>query len=108
MVIGDSPQPLMNGHGAPNVNITRIAGKQRRGQSANFFARPRVLPGNNRGAVYREPQMIKVAPQNIMHDRRIVRGNTFAALVIPISKWCAPAPPHSGPASAFRGGVSFI
>lgn len=29
----------------------------------------------------------KVAPQNIMYDRRIVRGNTFAALVIPVSKY---------------------
>lgn len=28
----------------------------------------------------------KIAPQNIMYDRRVVRGNTFAALVIPVSK----------------------
>ena len=37
---------------------------------------------------YRDPyrEFIKIVPQNIMHDRRIVRGNTFAALVIPISK----------------------
>ena len=34
-----------------------------------------------RFALYR-----KVAPQNIMYDRRVVRGNTFAALVIPVSK----------------------
>jgi radial spoke head protein 3 len=27
----------------------------------------------------------KVAPQNIMFDRRVVRGNTFAALVIPVN-----------------------
>lgn len=27
----------------------------------------------------------KIAPQNIMYDRRIVRGNTFAALVIPVN-----------------------
>jgi len=32
---------------------------------------------------YRE--YIKVAPQNIMFDRRVVRGNTFAALVIPVN-----------------------
>jgi hypothetical protein len=30
-------------------------------------------------------EYIRVVPQNIMHDRRIVRGNTFAALVIPLS-----------------------
>jgi hypothetical protein len=30
---------------------------------------------------------IKVVPQNIMYDRRIVRGNTNAALVIPVSKF---------------------
>lgn len=29
----------------------------------------------------------KIAPQNIMYDRRVVRGNTFAALVIPVSKY---------------------
>jgi hypothetical protein len=28
---------------------------------------------------------VKIAPQNIMHDRRVVRGNTFAALVIPVN-----------------------
>jgi hypothetical protein len=27
----------------------------------------------------------KIAPQNIMYDRRVVRGNTFAALVIPVN-----------------------
>lgn len=26
-----------------------------------------------------------MAPQNIMYDRRVVRGNTFAALVIPVN-----------------------
>lgn len=31
-------------------------------------------------------EFMKVVPQNIMHDRRVVRGNTFAALVIPVSK----------------------
>ena len=38
--------------------------------------------------MYRDPyrEFIKVVPQNIMYDRRIVRGNTFAALVIPVSK----------------------
>lgn len=39
---------------------------------------------------YRE--FIKVMPQNIMYDRRIVRGNTFAALVIPVSKILSPPP----------------
>lgn len=36
---------------------------------------------------YRDPyrEFIKIAPQNIMYDRRIVRGNTFAALVIPVN-----------------------
>ena len=33
----------------------------------------------------------KVAPQNIMYDRRIVRGNTFAALVIPVNMQPDPA-----------------
>jgi len=32
---------------------------------------------------YRE--YVKVQPQNIMYDRRVVRGNTFAALVIPVN-----------------------
>ena len=29
----------------------------------------------------------KIAPQNIMNDRRVVRGNTYAAMVIPVSKF---------------------
>jgi hypothetical protein len=33
----------------------------------------------------------KVAPQNIMYDRRVVRGNTFAALVIPVNMQPDPA-----------------
>jgi hypothetical protein len=33
----------------------------------------------------------KVAPQNIMYDRRVVRGNTFAALVIPVNMQQDPA-----------------
>jgi len=33
----------------------------------------------------------KVAPQNLMYDRRIVRGNTFAALVIPVNMQPDPA-----------------
>jgi hypothetical protein len=33
----------------------------------------------------------KIAPQNIMYDRRIVRGNTFAALVIPVNMQPDPA-----------------
>ena len=30
-------------------------------------------------------EYVKAAPQNIMYDRRVVRGNTFAALVIPVN-----------------------
>ena len=33
----------------------------------------------------------KVAPQNLMYDRRVVRGNTFAALVIPVNMQPDPA-----------------
>lgn len=36
--------------------------------------------------VYNVSFYSKIAPQNIMYDRRVVRGNTFAALVIPVSK----------------------
>lgn len=32
-----------------------------------------------------------MAPQNIMYDRRVVRGNTFAALVIPVNMQPDPA-----------------
>ena len=63
-----------------------------RATTADFVARPRLLnrPGAMAGGqgmfrdTYRE--FMKVVPQNIMHDRRVVRGNTFAALVIPVSK----------------------
>lgn len=39
-------------------------------------------------AVLKDPfkEFVKIQPQNIMYDRRVVRGNTFAALVIPVSK----------------------
>ena len=68
----------------------RVTGQ--RATTADFVARPRLLnrPGAMAGGqgmfrdTYRE--FMKVVPQNIMHDRRVVRGNTFAALVIPISK----------------------
>jgi hypothetical protein len=45
------------------------------------------------GAQYRDPyrEYVKVAPQNIMYDRRVVRGNTFAALVIPVNMQPDPA-----------------
>lgn len=32
-----------------------------------------------------------MAPQNIMYDRRVVRGNTFAALVLPVNMQPDPA-----------------
>ncbi len=43
--------------------------------------------------MYRDPykDYVKIAPQNIMYDRRVVRGNTFAALVIPSSMQPDPA-----------------
>ena len=57
-------------------------------QSADFSAKPKIRPGTSTKAssYFREPHMLKIAPQNIMYDRRVVRGNTFAALVIPVSK----------------------
>ena len=39
----------------------------------------------------RRSNFSKVAPQNIMYDRRVVRGNTFAALVIPVNMQPDPA-----------------
>lgn len=68
---------------------------ERASTAKTFTARPRMLnrpgplaQGQQFEQKYRDPyrEFIKIVPQNIMHDRRIVRGNTFAALVIPISK----------------------
>jgi hypothetical protein len=55
------------------------------GGSYQFSAQPQVIRTGQQ--MYRDPykDFIKIAPQNIMHDRRVVRGNTFAALVIPTS-----------------------
>ena len=55
------------------------------GASFQFSAQPQVIRTGQQ--MYRDPykDFIKIAPQNIMHDRRVVRGNTFAALVIPTS-----------------------
>lgn len=63
-----------------------------RSGTAEFSAHPRKIFNREgpkgRQTFYRDPMrdLIRVAPQNIMYDRRIVRGNTFAALVIPVSK----------------------
>jgi len=58
---------------------------QKMGTSYQFSAQPQVIRTGQQ--MYRDPykDFIKIAPQNIMHDRRVVRGNTFAALVIPTS-----------------------
>lgn len=68
----------------------RVTGQ--RATTADFVARPRLLnrPGamaGGQGGMFRDTyrEFMKVVPQNIMHDRRVVRGNTFAALVIPIN-----------------------
>ena len=55
------------------------------GSSYQFSAQPQVIRTGQQ--MYRDPykDFIKIAPQNIMHDRRVVRGNTFAAVVIPTS-----------------------
>lgn len=58
---------------------------QQMGASYQFSAQPQVIRTGQQ--MYRDPykDFIKIAPQNIMNDRRVVRGNTFAALVIPTS-----------------------
>ena len=58
---------------------------QQMSSSYQFSAQPQVIRTGQQ--MYRDPykDFIKIAPQNIMHDRRVVRGNTFAALVIPTS-----------------------
>jgi len=55
-----------------------------------FAARPQVVKPKRK---YRDPyrEFVKVAPQNLMYDRRVVRGNTFAALVIPVNMQPDPA-----------------
>ena len=57
--------------------------------SQGFAARPQVVKQKKFRDPYRE--YVKVAPQNIMYDRRVVRGNTFAALVIPVNMQPDPA-----------------
>jgi len=44
-----------------------------------------VIPTENLCKLFLVIGYRKIAPQNIMYDRRVVRGNTFAALVIPVS-----------------------
>jgi len=58
---------------------------QQMGSSYQFSAQPQVIRTGQQ--MYRDPykDFIKIAPQNIMHDRRVVRGNTFASIVIPTS-----------------------
>lgn len=49
-----------------------------KGSSYQFSAQPQVIRTGQQ--MYRDPykDFIKIAPQNIMYDRRVVRGNTFA------------------------------
>jgi len=45
-----------------------------------FQQPPRSSPGQ-----YRDPSEVKPSTTNLMHDRRVVRGNTYAAQVLPLS-----------------------
>jgi len=60
-------------------------------QPEAFSAAPLLVnrPGPNNAGFghYKDPyrELVKLAPQNLMYDRRVVRGNTFAALVIPVN-----------------------
>jgi len=52
-------------------------------QNNGFAAAPRVVQGKEK---YKDPYGVsqsEYVPQNIMHDRRIFRGSTNAAMVIP-------------------------
>eukprot|EP00743_Colponemidia_sp_Colp-15_P000389 GILK01000447.1.p1 GENE.GILK01000447.1~~GILK01000447.1.p1 ORF type:complete len:406 (-),score=110.30 GILK01000447.1:257-1474(-) len=50
-------------------------------ESYQFSAQPRVVRSRKK---YRDPQQEDAfAPSNIMYDKRVVRGNTYAAMVIP-------------------------
>jgi radial spoke head protein 3 len=53
--------------------------------SYQFSAQPQVIRTGQQ--MYRDPykDFIKIAPQNVMFDRRVVRGNTHAAFTIPTS-----------------------
>jgi hypothetical protein len=49
-----------------------------------FSAEPREVKASTQK--YREPlDQPQAAPLNIMHDKRVVRGNTYAQMVIPAS-----------------------
>ena len=45
-----------------------------------FSAEPRTIENHEK---YREPELMP--PSNLMFDRRIVRGNTYAAMIVPDS-----------------------
>jgi len=51
-------------------------------QGKQFEAQPKVIKGRDK---YRDPYQYDedVRSMNIMWDRRVVRGNTYAAMVIP-------------------------
>jgi hypothetical protein len=71
------------------VQPAHLTLSQKRPQTQQeFTAHPRILSKMDMNTVQHDPirDFVKVMPQNIMYDRRVVRGNTFAALVIPVSK----------------------
>ena len=53
--------------------------------SYSFAAEPRAVRAKGRGGKYRQPfeELGPAPPANIMYDRRVVRGNTYAAQVVP-------------------------
>ena len=52
------------------------------GRDYRFAAEPRAVDARN--SIYRE-YLEELPPSNIMFDRRVVRGNTYASMIIPAS-----------------------
>ncbi len=70
---------------ADSVGMTSVAQNNAKGSTAYTFQQPPQKSGIG-APQYRDPsQQKKGQPTNIMHDRRVVRGNTYAAQVMSLS-----------------------
>ena len=98
---------IVNLNAARHGRHGRCRDGQRRGRGLRFRGQPagdrpqrappagRSLPPPVQGADVGSAGVTllrKMVPQNIMYDRRVVRGNTFGASVIPVGKLARPHP----------------
>ncbi|KAJ3321215.1 Radial spoke head protein 3 [Blyttiomyces sp. JEL0837] len=83
MTTAPTPPPNLP-KGSNTETYDPMSTKQKGAEAYSFAAQPKSVAGNRKK--YRDPyeKETRPAPVNIMYDRRIHRGNTYASPVIPL------------------------